>query len=51
LSFGGGGSGGAALPLPHTHNSSIVNDGGDLSTTSPTKITNMPIQAFALVYG
>jgi hypothetical protein len=31
LSFGGGGSGGAALPLPHTHNSGIVNDGGDLS--------------------
>lgn len=37
LSFGGGGSGGAALPLPHTHNSSIVNDGGDLSVP----VTNM----------
>jgi len=47
LSFGGGGSGGAALPLPHTHNSGIVNDGGDLSRPV-TNIGGMPLTAYII---
>ena len=47
LSFGGGGSGGAALPLPHTHNSSIVNDGGDLSLPL-TNISGANLNAYII---
>ena len=49
MSFGGGGGGGSLIA--HTHNSSIVNDGGDLSTAIPTQINGMPIQVFTMVYG
>ena len=50
LSFGGGGSGGASLPLPHTHNSTIVNDGGDLSVEQ-TRITGLNLNAWILAVG
>jgi len=50
LSFGGGGSGGAALPLPHTHNATIVNDGGDLSVVQ-TRINTMPLSTYVMVMG
>ena len=47
MSFGGGGGG--AL-IAHTHNSSIVNDGGDLSATVPTRISGMPLTNYILVW-
>jgi hypothetical protein len=50
LSFGGGGSGGASLPLPHTHNSTIVNDGGDLDVPL-TRINAMPLATYIQVVG
>ena len=33
MSFGGGGSGGSSTVSAHTHNSSLLGDGGSLSTT------------------
>ena len=42
LSFGGGGSGGASLPLPHTHNSTIVEQ---------TRITGVYLNAWILAVG
>jgi len=49
LSFGGGG-GGAGL-INHTHNSSIPQDGGDLSTAIPTNISGIPISSYVMVMG
>lgn len=49
LSFGGGGGGGTTLA--HTHNPAIINDGGELSTSSPTTVTSMPISNYVMVYG
>jgi len=33
LSWGGGGSGGSATVAAHTHNSTLIGDGGALSST------------------
>tara|TARA_R110002020_G_scaffold121705_1_gene276607 strand:+ start:160 stop:312 length:153 start_codon:yes stop_codon:yes gene_type:complete len=33
MSFGGGGSGGSSTVAAHTHNSTLVGDGGALSNT------------------
>jgi hypothetical protein len=49
LSFGGGGGGGQTQA--HTHNPAIINDGGELSTSSPTTITSMPVQTYVMVFG
>ena len=49
MSFGGGGGGGSLIA--HTHNSSIVNDGGDLSITVTTRINGMPLSNFVWVMG
>jgi hypothetical protein len=49
LSFGGGG-GGAGL-IAHTHNPSIPQDGGELSSSSPTTVSGLPIAAYATVFG
>ena len=49
MSFGGGGGGGGLIA--HTHNSSIVNDGGDLSSTVPTQISSMPVLTYVTVFG
>ena len=49
LSFGGGG-GGAGL-IAHTHNPSIPQDGGELSISSPTTVSSMPILTYTMVMG
>ena len=49
LSFGGGG-GGAGL-INHTHNSSIPQDGGDLSVSVPTQIAGMALPSYVMVMG
>jgi len=49
MSFGGG-SGGATTQA-HTHNPAIINDGGELSSSSPTTISSMPILTYVGVFG
>jgi hypothetical protein len=49
MSFGGGG-GGSSL-IAHTHNSTIVNDGGDLSLTVPTNISGFPLSTYVVTMG
>ena len=49
LSFGGGG--GAGGTIAHTHNPAIINDGGELSTTSPTTISGLPVLPYVMVFG
>jgi len=49
LSFGGGG-GGAGL-IAHTHNPAIPSDGGQLSTSSPTTVSELPILIHTVIYG
>jgi len=49
MSFGGGGGGGQTQA--HTHNPAIINDGGQLSVTSPTTITGMPLSTYVMVMG
>ena len=49
MSFGGGG--GAGGTLAHTHNPAIINDGGELSSSSPTTISSMPILTYVGVFG
>jgi hypothetical protein len=46
MSFGGGGGGGSLIS--HTHNSSIVNDGGDLSLTVPTRIGGKSLSGYII---
>jgi hypothetical protein len=48
MSFGGGGGGGGLIS--HTHNSSLPNDGGDLSIPL-TNITGMPLSGYVVVMG
>ena len=49
MSFGGGGGGGGLIA--HTHNSSLPNDGGDLSLTVPTRIGGMSLTNYVMVMG
>jgi hypothetical protein len=49
MSFGGGGGGGGLIA--HTHNSSLPNDGGDLSITVPTRINTIPLPTYVMVMG
>tara|TARA_B100001013_G_scaffold340799_1_gene264481 strand:- start:1786 stop:1935 length:150 start_codon:yes stop_codon:yes gene_type:complete len=49
MSFGGGG--GAGGTIAHTHNPAIPSDGGQLSTTSPTTISGMPVLTYVTVFG
>ena len=49
MSFGGGG--GAGGTQAHTHNPAIINDGGELSSSSPTTISSMPILTYVGVFG
>jgi hypothetical protein len=48
MSFGGGGGGGGLIS--HTHNSSLPNDGGDLSVDL-TRINAMPLSNYIMVMG
>jgi len=47
MSFGGGG--GSSTLISHTHNPAIVNDGGQLSVTSPTTLSAMPLSTYVMV--
>ncbi len=49
MSFGGGGGGGGLIA--HTHNSTLPNDGGDLSISIPTRISGIPISNYVMVWG
>jgi len=49
MSFGGGGGGGAGL-IAHTHNSTLPDDGGDLSVPL-TNINGIPLTNYVMVFG
>ncbi len=48
MSFGGGGGSGGLIS--HTHNSTLPNDGGDLSIPL-TRINAMPLSTYVQVMG
>lgn len=48
MSFGGGGSSGSATVSAHTHNSTLIGDGGNLSTTI-TNLGNRPLYTTIIV--